>query len=246
VEGPAWLPPGPRSPNTDEAPDPASVYDTIGEDPSTCKATADAYKQKPGPEWQVIQGLAEACAAVQGRGGSWDKAAEQYALTQGKLTSCKGGTAYAVLGDILAFHRQHPSVTVKLKESTRGGGKAACDFRVASVNVKQARPGDLIRIELSGIHFDKGDFLRRLPFSVIIAGRTADVSPNDQPEPGPGDRMIVEVKVPAPAPGDYPKSADVKVEYGVSDTLENAFTIVAAEPTGPTDASSPPVPSVTP
>ncbi|MBK6012220.1 hypothetical protein, partial [Streptomyces sp. MBT53] len=156
IEGPAWLPPGPHSPNTNSKIDPEVVYDLLGENPASC---ADTAKQIPAgldgnnDNWRVLRGLAEACKAVQGQGGDWNLAASDYAALQGKLKGCKSSTAYSALGGILRFHGQHPSATVKLKASMAGGGGAVCRFRVDSVRADAhgtAKPGDTITVTVRG------------------------------------------------------------------------------------------------
>ncbi|GAA4022610.1 hypothetical protein GCM10022232_79560 [Streptomyces plumbiresistens] len=246
VEGPAWLPPGPRSPNTDVAPDPASVYDTIGEAPSACAGTAKEYAKAKEPEWQVLRGLASACAAVQGQGGSWDTATADYSRTQGELTSCKGLAAYEVLGNILEFHRRHPSATVQLKGSKGAGGGAACAFRVASVNVEKAKPGDTIRITFEGIHFGlTKQEVEQIDVTITDGDQEAEHL-GDQPELEPGGPVLLDVVVPKLKTGPYPKTVSITATYGPSATLNSAFTVLAPDPTGPTDSSSSATPSVTP
>ncbi|WP_406461537.1 hypothetical protein OH768_41180 [Streptomyces sp. NBC_01622] len=240
IEGPAWLPPGPHSPNTDTEIDPEVVYDLLGEKPASC---ADTSKQIPaGPpsvDWRVLRGLAEACKAVQGQGGDWDLAASDYAALQGRLKGCKSGAAYTALGGILRFHGQHPSTTVKLKASTPGGGGAVCRFRIGSVKAGAdgaAKPGDTITVTVGDLYFDKVELLGGAS-TMTIAGTPADL-PGHDPDPTtePPDQLTFEVVVPDPGPGSYGHKVAVSLSHngGKPVTLKNAFTLVA--PGSPDDS----------
>lgn len=242
VEGPAWLPPGPHSPNTDTDIDPEVVYDLLGEKPASC---ADTAKQIPADlgnnnvNWRVLRGLAEACKAVQGQGGDWDLAASDYAALQGGLKGCKSGAAYTALGGILRFHGQHPSTTVKLKASAPGGGGGVCRFRIDSVKAGAhgaAKPGDTITVTVGGIYFDKAELLGGAS-TMTIAGAPADL-PGDDPDPKtePPDQETFEVVVPDPGPGSYGRKVAVGLSHngGTPVTLKNAFTLVA--PGSPDDS----------
>ncbi|WP_411151442.1 hypothetical protein [Streptomyces sp. A30] len=222
------------------------MYDTIGEAPSACAGTAKEYAKAKEPEWQVLRGLASACAAVQGQGGSWDTATADYSRTQGELTSCKGLAAYEVLGNLLEFHRRHPSATVQLKGSKGAGGGAACAFRVASVNVETAKPGDTIRITFEGIHFGlTKQEVEQIDVTITDGDQEAEHL-GDQPELEPGGPVLLDVVVPKLKTGPYPKTVSITATYGPSATLNSAFTVLAPDPTGPTDSSSSATPSVTP
>ncbi|NUP37361.1 MAG: hypothetical protein HOY76_10180, partial [Streptomyces sp.] len=167
---PTWLPPGPVSPNADTAPDPSSVYDRL-RDPGQCRA---ALKLIPtastDPQWRLLNALATACLAVRGEGGSWATATKEYAALAGKADTCKGRAAFAVLGALLDFHRQHPHTTAQLKAAS--GGPPACAYRIAAVDTGgdgEAQPGDTITIELRGTFFDPAELLRF--GTVFIGGR---------------------------------------------------------------------------
>ncbi|MGX9891449.1 hypothetical protein [Streptomyces sp. NPDC002276] len=242
IEGPAWLPPGPHSPNTDTQIDPEVVYDLLGEKPASC---ADTAQQIPADldhnkdNWRVLRGLAEACKAVQGQGGDWDLAASDYAALQGKLKGCKGSAAYTALGGILRFHGQHPSTTVKLKASAAGGGGAVCRFRIDSVHAGAdgaAKPGDTITVTVGGIYFDKAELLGGAS-TMTIADVPADL-PGDDPDPTtePPDQETFEVVVPDPGPGGYGQKVTVSLSHngGTPVTLKNAFTLTA--PASPDDS----------
>ncbi|WP_405926196.1 hypothetical protein [Streptomyces sp. NBC_00035] len=225
IDAPDWLPPGPSSPNAGKAPDPESVYDDLRMTPSDCRDTLRDISAEAG--WQVLRGLANACAAVQGQGGSWAAAASDHAAAAGGRSTCKERAAYAVLGGILEFHRQHPSATVPLPSSPPG--KDACDFGIAAVNVvdrTEARPGDAVTIEVHDTYFDHGEL--RDNAAVFIDGvllETGQVLVS-----GSGDRAVVCVAAPNLGTGRYPKSVSVTVRYGDSATRENAFTLVAPDP----------------
>ncbi|MGV9608874.1 hypothetical protein ACWDR2_34835 [Streptomyces sp. NPDC003631] len=231
--GPGWLPFGPHSPNTDTSSDPESVYDDLGEQPEACRETAAKIPAEPtDADWQVIRGLAEACQAVQGQGGSWATAAADYAAVHDRLTGCKGRAAYAVLGKVLQFHRQHPSATVKLKASTSGGADA-CDLQIVSVDVGgdgEARPGDTITIKVGGIYFSKSELLEGTSGSVTVAGVPPILAEDPKYDAEPPDQLTFKVFVPDAQSGTYPQSADVTVQYGEQATLKDAFTLVAADP----------------
>ncbi|MEV1085379.1 hypothetical protein AB0I98_45395 [Streptomyces sp. NPDC050211] len=243
VEAPGWLPQGPKSPDSDRTADPESVYDALGERPEKCGVTAGLIPAElPDDDWRVVRALAEACKAVQGQGGDWDTAAADYAALRGRLTGCKGRAAYAVLGDVLRFHRQHPSTTVRLTPSTDKGSDV-CDFRIVSVDVGgdgEAKPGDTITVRVGGIHFDKRELLSATGV-VTVAGLPALPAPQQDHGPEPRDQLTFEVVVPVPPPGTYPRNADVSIAYGGTATLDDAFTLVAPSTTG--SASPSPVES---
>ncbi|WP_327427525.1 hypothetical protein [Streptomyces sp. NBC_01236] len=233
LDGPGWLPLGPHSPNTDVAPDPESVYDDLRKAPSDCETILKSIPAEA--DWQVLHGLASACAAVQGLGGSWAEAASDYAATGGGISTCKDRAAYAVLGGILQFHKQHPTATAKL---TASGGTEACAFEIAAVNAGddgEAKPGETITIELHGTYYSLGEVQNG--GTVLIDGK-----PLDAPcafVSGSGDREVVSIEVPSLETGQYPKSVSVTVQYGDSATKENAFTIVAPDTGGSPDSGSP-------
>lgn len=236
IEGPAWLPPGPHSPNTDTEIDPEVVYDLLGEKPTSCVDTA---KQIPADlsndNWRVLHGLAEACKAVQGQGGDWDLAASDYAAFKGRLNGCKSSAAYTALGGILRFHGQHPSTTVKLKASASGGGGAVCRFRIDSVKAGTdgaAKPGDTITVTVGGIYFDKAELLGGAS-KMTIAGVPAELPDDDPNTPtNPPDQLTFKVVVPDPGPGSYGRKVAVSLSHytGKPVTLKNAFTLVAPGP----------------
>ncbi|MER6418939.1 hypothetical protein [Streptomyces sp. NPDC001137] len=257
---PTWLSPGPVSPDADTAPDPSSVYDQL-RDPGRCRT---ALKLIPtastDPEWRLLHALATACLAVQGEGGSWATATKEYAALAGKADTCKGRAAYAVLGGLLDFHRQHPEATVQLK--TASGGTPACTYRIAGVDTGSdgaAQPGDTITIELRGTFFDHAELLRF--GSVFIGGQQLAGPPVLRSQTG--DELVLSAVVPslcgaatafrgagncatshngaadAIRPDTTPPAegpVDVIVRYGTTEArLKNALTVVA-----PAVASSPP------
>ncbi|MFF1680610.1 hypothetical protein ACFVYG_31810 [Streptomyces sp. NPDC058256] len=193
--------------------------------PAHCKDTLRDISAEAG--WQVLHGLANACAAVQGQGGSWAAAASDHAAAAGGLSTCKERAAYAVLGGILEFHRQHPSATVPLPSSPPG--KDACGFGIAAVNVvdrTEARPGDAVTIEVHNTYFDHGEL--RDNAAVLVDGELLETG--QVLVSGSGDRAVVCIAAPSLATGRYPKSVSVTVRYGDSATRENAFTLVAPDP----------------
>ncbi|MGP4010034.1 hypothetical protein [Streptomyces sp. 4N124] len=248
VEAPGWLPRGPKSPDTDRTADPESVYDALGEHPEKCGVTAGLIPaEPPDDDWRVVRALAEACKAVQGQNGDWDTAAADYAALRGRLTGCKARAAYAVLGEVLRFHRHHPSAAVPLTPSTDKGNDV-CDFRIVSVDVGgdgEAKPGDTITVRVGGIHFDKRELLGTTGV-VTVAGLPALPAPQQDHGIEPRDQLTFEVVVPVPPPGTCPRSADVSVAYGGTATLDDAFTLVAPGTTssaGPSPVESSATPS---
>ncbi|WP_369270022.1 hypothetical protein AB5J55_08310 [Streptomyces sp. R11] len=234
LQAPPWLPPGPTSPDSDGTPDPASVYDLLRA-PERCESALGKIPQgATEAEWQLLRGLSAACLAVQGRGGDWDAAAGAHAELAGRVDTCKGRAAYAVLGGLLDFHRRHPGGTVRLAATP--GGTPACGYRIAGVDTGgdgEARPGDTIGIELTGTYFDHAELLRDA--SVSIGGPAVPGLPVLKSESG--DRVVLSVAVPALEPG----PVEVAVRHaGTEVRLPAAFTVTGPdtveEPgTGPTD-----------
>lgn len=185
LQAPPWLPPGPSSPDSDGAPDPAGVYDLLRA-PSQCRSALGKIPQESADEeWQLLRGLATACLAAQGRGGSWDTAAQDHAALAGRIDTCKGRAAYAVLTGLLDFHRRHPTGTVRLATAH---GAPACDYRIAGIDTGgdgEAGPGDTIGIELAALYFDHTELLGA---SVSIGGQQVPGVPVLKSEPG--DRLV--------------------------------------------------------
>ncbi|MFJ5262973.1 hypothetical protein ACIQAC_21150 [Streptomyces sp. NPDC088387] len=218
-----WLPPGPGSSDADHVPDPASVYDVLV-DPGQCAAGLAAVPAAAAdPDWQVMKGLASACLAVQGRGGDWDTASAAYAAAVGKVGSCKGRAALTVLEGLLDFRRAHPGKRARLAADP--DAKPACVLEIASVDAGGAdvRPGDAVRIELRGTHFDAAELA--LGAQVLIDGVPVAVPPLAVPGAG----AVLSVVVPELA--GYPRTVGVSVRYGdVEASLAEAFTVVAPGP----------------
>ncbi|MFJ3673110.1 hypothetical protein ACIPSE_42295 [Streptomyces sp. NPDC090106] len=222
---PAWLPPGPDSPDSDGASDPSSVYDRLRA-PGRCRTVLAGLPAQPADgDWRLLRGLATACLAVQGQGGSWDTAAKDYAALSGRADTCKGRAAYSVLGGLLDFHRRHPAATVRL--TAPSGTEAACAYRISGVDSGgdgRARPGDVVGVELTGLYFDRAELLRD--------GR---VSLDGQGSAGPpafgsasGDDVVLNAVVPELEPGEQ---VDVTVTLGdVEVTARDAFVVDAPEP----------------
>ncbi|WP_328428815.1 hypothetical protein [Streptomyces sp. NBC_00443] len=230
LQAPPWLPPGPTSPDSDGAPDPASVYDLLRAPERCASALGKIPQGSAEAEWQLLRGLSAACLAVQGRGGDWDAAAGAHAELAGRVDSCKGRAAYAVLGGLLDFHRRHPGGTVRLAAAP--GGTPACGYRIAGVDTGgdgEARPGDTIGIELTGIYFDQAELLRDA--SVSVGGLVVPGVPVLKSESESGGRLVLSVAVPALEPG----PAEVAVRHaGTEVRLPAAFTV-----TGPDTVEEP-------
>ncbi|MFF4273877.1 hypothetical protein [Streptomyces sp. NPDC001536] len=237
---PVWLPPGPGSPNADGVPDPSSVYDGLRA-PTECRTALDVIPGAPADdEWRLLRGLASACLAVQGKGGSWETAARDFAALAGKSGTCKGRAGYTVLGGLLDFHRRYPTATVRLQAAS--GGTPACAYAIAGVDAGddgQARPGETVGVELSGTYFDHGELLR--DGRVFVDGRQLDGPPVLASEAG--DRLVLDVVVPVVE--GLPRAVDVAVRFGGAEVrAEDAFTVVAPAPT--VSESATPTASVAP
>ncbi|MFG2555094.1 hypothetical protein ACGFWF_34910 [Streptomyces sp. NPDC048581] len=219
LEVPAWLPPGPDSPNTDGTPDPSSVYDLL-RTPTECRNALNAIPSTPADaEWTLLRGLATACLAAQGEGGgSWEQAVRDHAALAGRADTCKGRAAYAVLGGLLDFHRRHPGATVRLKP-TSSGTTAACGYRIAGVDTGgdgEARPGETIGIELADVYFDPAELQRDV--SVLIGGQQVPVLIDRRP--------VLSAVVPVIEPG----PVDVTVRHaGTEIRLPTAFTVTTPD-----------------
>lgn len=238
LQAPPWLPPGPGSPDSDNTPDPASVYDLLRA-PEHCEsALGKIPPDSAEAEWQLLRGLSAACLAVQGRGGDWDAAAGAHTELAGRVDTCKGRAAYAVLGGLLDFHRRHPGGTVRLAATP--GGTPACGYRIAGVDTGgdgEARPGDTIGIELTGTYFDHAELLQDA--SVSIGGLVVPGVP--VPKSESGDRLVLSVPVPPLEPG----PAEVTVRHADTEVrLPAAFTVTdpdtVEEPGTGTDATDEP------
>ncbi|MDH6216847.1 hypothetical protein [Streptomyces pseudovenezuelae] len=223
LQAPAWLPPGPRSPDEDAVADPSGVYDRLTA-PDKCRAALGLIPQATDPQWRLLRGLASACLAVQGgRGGSWERAAQDHAALAGRADTCKGRAAYAVLGGLLDFHRRHPAATVRLKASA--GAAPACSYGVSGTDTGgdgEALPGEMVGIELSRTYFEHAELLRYGSLfigGVQVPGPLVMVS-------GSGDKLVLAAVV--PGLDDYPRPVDVVVKYGATEArLADAFTVVS-------------------
>ncbi|KUN97482.1 hypothetical protein AQJ67_31700 [Streptomyces caeruleatus] len=239
LEAPGWLPPGPDSPDTDSAADPASVYDLL-RDPAQCRDALNVIPRTTTDvvEWTLLRGLASACLAVQGEGGSWKQAVRDRAALADAADTCKGRAAYAVLDGLLDFHRRHPDATVRLKLAP-SGTPAACGYRISGVDTGgdgEAKPGEVIGIELVDAYFDPAELLRG-----------AVVSVGGQQVPGVpvltsvvGGRLVLSAVVPALEPG----PADVTVRHaGVETRMPTALVVTAPdtmqEPSTGSDPTAP-------
>ncbi|MFD4632378.1 hypothetical protein ACFVYR_30465 [Streptomyces sp. NPDC058284] len=150
-EAPAWLPWGPKSPNTDEAFEPDSLYDLLqkGECRQAYNSAVDPDKRVDNSAtrqaWKVIEGLAGVCEAAQGDPGGMAvavkaeaglRAAGYSAGNTGYL--CKDGDAFAVLQRFVAYYRRHPGERVALRSAP--AGTMACDSMIAATDGSYA-PG---------------------------------------------------------------------------------------------------------
>ncbi|MFJ8635358.1 hypothetical protein [Streptomyces sp. NPDC093568] len=220
LEIPAWLPPGPGSPDTDGIPDPASVYDLLG-DPARCRGALNTIPRTPADtDWTLLRGLATACLAVQGEGGSWGQALRDHTASADGAGSCKGRAVRTVLGGLLDFHRRHPGATVRLKPSADGA--PACDYRISGVDTGgdgEAKPGEVVGIEVADAFFDPAEL--ETGTVVSIGGRQVPAVKSES-----ADRLVLSAVVPPLEPG----PADVTVRHaGIEVGMPTAFTVVAAD-----------------
>ncbi|MEV5729669.1 hypothetical protein AB0N50_28300 [Streptomyces pharetrae] len=217
-DGPAWLPPGPHSPNTEGQADPESVYDVLRA-PSRCQDALDVMPDSPpDADWRILRGLAQACLAIQGGGGNWETAALDYSAVADQLRTCKGRAARQTLAGLLDFHRRNPEATASLENAP--GGTAACAFRITSVDAggdTMAKPGDTIRITLQGTYFDHGELLR--DGWVRIGRAPQDHSPGFVSEDG--DKLVLSTVVPE-LPASPTESFDVVVHYIHAEAIREA------------------------
>ncbi|MFE0810042.1 hypothetical protein ACFW4M_16670 [Streptomyces sp. NPDC058794] len=236
LTAPAWLPPGPVSPDTDAVPDPESLYDRLRTPATGCADVQRALPSlPPSEERRLLQGLADACLAVQGRGGSWEAAVLSTTSPAQRPDDCKGRAAHAVLSGLLDFHRRHPGATVRLEPAPASA--PACSYAIAAVDAGPdgtAHPGEPVAVELRGTYFDHAE---------LLADGTVSVGGVDAPGPltalaaDGGDRLRLTVTVPAvsAAPG---TPLDVRVRYGGTEVARpDAFVLAAPAP--PTPSASP-------
>src|SRR5690606_28819587 len=96
---PVWLPAGPRSPDSDGTPDPASVYDRLRTPDRCADALPAAAAAAPDDEWRVLAALARACLAVRGvGGGGWGGAAREQAALGWRVRAALARAGLAVRG----------------------------------------------------------------------------------------------------------------------------------------------------
>ncbi|MET8685219.1 hypothetical protein ABZV77_13470 [Streptomyces sp. NPDC004732] len=154
---PGWLPWGPKSPNTDDAPEPDSMYDLLQQ--GDCQQPYNSATD-PGqrPEnsgtlqaWKVIEGLAGICKAAHGEPGGLGIAtrAEAGLRSAGYRPAataylCKDGDAFAVLQRFVAYYQRHPGDQVVLRSSATGA--AACDNKIAATEASVA-PGSTLGLQ---------------------------------------------------------------------------------------------------
>ncbi|MFF3379424.1 hypothetical protein ACFYXF_41525 [Streptomyces sp. NPDC002680] len=257
LTAPNWLPPGPVSPDSDGAPDPAAVYDDL-RSPDRCADARNLIPAAPGnsasaDEWGVLRGLAAACLAVQGKGGDWGVAVAGWSGAADDALSCKGRAARQILGGLLDFHRRHPTATVRLEASS--GGKPACAYGIGAVDVGgdgEAAPGDTISVELRDAYFDPAELLGG---GEVFVGGQEVVQPPVLVSAS-GDRLVLSVVVPGMATGAGAGSSpslsahpvDLLVRYGTAEAVKkDAFLLVPPEqqePVGPSpgDGTGSPTP----
>ncbi|MXM65860.1 hypothetical protein GR925_21000 [Streptomyces sp. HUCO-GS316] len=150
----AWLPWGPKSPTTQTTTDARHAYDLL--QAGRCQEAMDLVHSWGSDRlsWRVIEGLAGACLATQGRQDGWDIAVAAHeklsrAGYQPDPGWCKEGDAYATLKRLTAFHRDHPKGRVRLVENAPG--VMACDSGVTGVSFygggEQVGPGDQVTVD---------------------------------------------------------------------------------------------------
>ncbi|OAR21992.1 hypothetical protein A8W25_30350, partial [Streptomyces sp. ERV7] len=244
-EGLSFLPPGPDAPNTENAPDPESVYDLLRDRPRDCGAARREIPDAPEDieetahsepkAWDVVRGLAEACMAIQDKGGSWREAARAYeGVPGGGPATCKGRAAYKVLGRLLRWHREHRGATTTLRKPP-GGGAPACQWRIVRLDAggdTVARPGETVKVELRGTYFDYGDATGVV---VNLDRQYVDMTEMRMS----GDRMTVSFEVPK---GTLPGRRTVRVLSRYPAAVQRTLTIKSAD--GPV-SPLPPEPSPT-
>ncbi|MFD5006894.1 hypothetical protein ACFWMV_28845 [Streptomyces mutabilis] len=232
LTAPAWLPPGPVSPDTDAVPDPESLYDRLRTPGTGCADVLRALPSlPPSDDRRLLHGLANACLAVQGRGGSWEAAALGHGASAERPDDCKSRAAHDVLTGLLEFHRRHPGATVRLE--TAPTAAPACAYAIAAVDAGTAGtagPGGTLSVELSGTYFDHAELLRDGEVSV---GGVSVPAPLTAPSAGSGDRLRLAVTVPA-VPAVPGTALDVRVRYGGTEVVrEDAFVLAAPDPITP-------------
>ncbi|MYZ15306.1 hypothetical protein, partial [Streptomyces sp. SID337] len=246
---PGWLPWGPKSPNTDDRPEPDSMYDLLqrGECQLPYDSATDPEKQPPDsgtPQaWKVIEGLAGICKAAHGeraglaiatRAEAGLRAAGYRPGTSEYL--CKDGDAFAVLQRFVAYYRRHPSEQVVLRSAP--AGTAACDNKISATERTVAPDASV------GFHGTWPDVPR------IVELRAAELAEPLTLEPYGSDNERTKCckdagfSVDLPGPngfgGHRPTVIDVTLvtKNGVRVTRRAAFTITWAE------APQPPSPSL--
>ncbi|GAA3543539.1 hypothetical protein [Streptomyces osmaniensis] len=144
----AWLPWGPKSPTTQATHDARHTYDLL--QAGKCQEAMDLVRSWGSDQlsWTVIEGLAGACLAAQGRQDGWHTAvtADEKLSRAGYRPDpgwCKEGDAYATLKRLTAFHRAHSRGKVRLVGNAPG--VMACDSGITGVSF--ALDGTAVRPE---------------------------------------------------------------------------------------------------
>ncbi|WP_369176859.1 hypothetical protein [Streptomyces mutabilis] len=226
---PAWLPPGPVSPDTDAVPDPESLYDRLRTPGTGCADVLRALPSlPPSDDRRLLHGLANACLAVQGRGGSWEAAALGHGASAERPDDCKSRAAHDVLNGLLEFHRRHAEATVRLE--TAPTAAPACAHAIAAVDAGTDGPGGTLSVELSGTYFDHAELL---PDGEVLVGGVSVPAPLTAPSTGSGDRLRLAVTAPA-VPAVPGTALDVRVRDGGTEVVrEDAFVLAAPDPLTP-------------
>lgn len=131
----AWLPWGPKSPNTNIRIDSTvDVYDQLqafecSDARSTVRQHSDRSKS-----WNLVSALALACLAANGDTAQWGEAVQLYDSLHGSGFTpgdCRETAAYRILKQVVDWHRQHPRGKIMLLRSS--GGAAACKSEITEV-----------------------------------------------------------------------------------------------------------------
>ncbi|MEU6821077.1 hypothetical protein ABZ921_10635 [Streptomyces atriruber] len=257
---PGWLPWGPKSPNTDDAPEPDSMYDLLQQ--GDCRQPYDSATD-PGQRrddsgtpqaWKVIEGLAGICKAAHGEpnGLSIATRAEAGLRAAGYRPGtteylCKDGDAFAVLQRFVAYYRRHPGQQVVLRSSA--SGPAACANTIAATGTSY-EPDDTVGLQGTWPDVPRTVELRAagLPNPLVLKPYGDE---NEREKCCKDAAVTVDLPGPDGFGGRRPTSIDVTLvtRSGARVSKQAAFTLDWSsfpQPPGPSDSSrspSPPEPS---
>ncbi|QES45403.1 hypothetical protein DEJ49_34330 [Streptomyces venezuelae] len=257
---PGWLPWGPKSPNTDDAPEPDSMYDLLqrGECQLPYDSATDPEKRPDNsatPQaWKVIEGLAGICKAAHGertglaiaiRAEAGLRAAGYRPGTSEYL--CKDGDAFAVLRRFVAYYRRHPAEQVALRSAP--AGTAACGNKIAATE-RSVAPGESV-----GLYGTWPDVPRTVELRAAELREPLVLTPygdeNAREKCCKDGTVTVDLPGPDGFGGRRPTVIDVTLvtKNGARVTRRAAFTITWAgipQPPAPPLSSRSPVPTATP